>query len=188
MKKLILGLLCIGSILALPGCWCCRRTCEEPCEEYYDDCYDYDDCYNDDDYCDDGHHHHGKELAGYDGYEEQQGYRRYYRKGRHEEAAPAHADGYVEQQGYRRPYSKEQAPVAPRKATYHKPIHPAVIEACEAKGQKVRYLDKKYEQQNAEMHREAKQAAKMEPKAEAAKVARPSKGTMSTMTESGAAE
>lgn len=130
MKKLILGLLCIGTILALPGC-CCRRTCEEPCEEYYDDCYD--EC--DTDYCDDGHHHHddGKELIGY---EEQQGYRRnIYRKDHREVAAPA----------------------APRKATYHKPIHPAVIEKCEADGKNVRYLDERFEHQNMQM-REAAEA------------------------------
>lgn len=128
MKKLILGLLCIGSILALPGC-CCRRTCEEPCEENYDDCYD--DCEND--YCDDGYNDHdGKELVGY---EEQQGYRRnIYRKN-----APR----------------EEVVSQGPRKATYHKPIHPAVIERCEVEGKSVKYLDKRFENQNMQMRKAA---------------------------------
>ncbi len=76
MKKIVLSLLCIGSILALPGCWCCRKSCEPVCQEDY--CDDYDD------YCD-KENYDDREVIGH---EEQQGQvtKTYYRK--KGEAAP----------------------------------------------------------------------------------------------------
>lgn len=50
MKKLLLSLVCIGSILALPGCWCCRKSCERVCEERCND--DYNDYCGKEDYND----------------------------------------------------------------------------------------------------------------------------------------
>jgi hypothetical protein len=126
MKKFLLGLLCIGSILALPGCWC-RRSCQEPCD-YYDDYCD-DAC---DDYCDEGYcegYYPDKELVGY---EEQQGYRK----------------------NIYRTKSKTVAP--PSTKVMHKPIHPAVIQECEAKGKTVRYLDKRYERHNETLNEQAR--------------------------------
>jgi hypothetical protein len=132
MKKLLLGLLCIASILALPGCFCCRRTCEEPCMDYceeYDDCNDNCDrgCSVHDDYYDDD-----KELVGY---EEQQGYRRPMYRNR----AQTHRNRPAE------------VVTAPKKVTYHKPIHPAVIDGVQKRGGQIKYLDNRFADQNREM-------------------------------------
>ncbi len=145
MKKLLLALVCIGSILALPGCWCCRRTCEAPCENYCDDYYD--------DYCDEGCYddgcNDGKELIGY---EEQQGWRQnVYRergtRGGRKSAEPATC-----------PVGTSPA-VYQNKPTYHKPVHPGVMEHVEKTGKQIRYLDSRWADHNAQLQQEAQAKA-----------------------------
>lgn len=137
MKKLLLALICIGSILALPGCWCCRRTCEASCESY---CDDYNDDYCDDGYCD------GKELVGY---EEQQGWRHneYRERG-------TRTEGKKAETGSSCPVGTAPA-VYKNKPTYHKPIHPGVMDHVEKTGKQIRYLDSRWADHNAKLQQKA---------------------------------
>lgn len=126
MKKFLLALLCIASILALPGCWCCRKSCEEPCEQYcdYDDCddsCDYNDCDDCDDSCDSNH-----------------------------------KEGYYRGRGQRSYNNSQNTVVvkpapAPRKKIMHKPINPKLMRAVEDSGGTIKYCDTRFEKHNDEM-------------------------------------
>lgn len=124
MKKLVLSLLCIGSILALPGCWCCRKSCEPVCEDY---CDDYDD------YCDQGHKGCGKED-----YDDGDG-----RGGRIIETQQGQVTKVYRKKG------EEAAPKGPRKIMY-KSVHP-VLDEAQAAGKECKLLDPRFHKANKKM-------------------------------------
>jgi hypothetical protein len=146
MKKLLLSLLCVGSILALPGCWCCRKTCEAPCQEDY--CDDYDEC---DDYCDDKEAYEEGDVI-----ETQQGVVTkvtHHRRGRRQEDMHRET-GHEEQQGYRtKTYYNDDKEKAPRKIMM-KPVHPQIMRDAEAAGKQCRILNPEHRKLNKSMRKD----------------------------------
>lgn len=149
MKKLLLSLLCIGSILALPGCWCCRQAYEEPCEDY---CEEYDECNKE---CYDGDD--GEVIER----EYQQGYEtgRKYRKGsRHyddedEVTGREYQQGYVTKEYHRR---KGEQPKGPRPIKF-KSVHPVLDEAMAA-GKECKLIDPRFHRLNKQQVKQDRMA------------------------------